>query len=312
MDLEDCNRLLVHMKAELISAAQLVRACIKESQPSGAELTPHKAVEKERVPLSLKERMARNAVEQGVVRGERSHEQKTIARLEIEVERCKDDTKRLLQETHEAKSQAKQARSEAVERLTTAELWRKKAEDCYREKSIAEQQWKREREDRAEEHAAKHADSDASLAEKETCIRELEDKMLESYKTWQHEKNELHRRQQVLQAQLREAEQSKIECEQSKVVCANQYETTHRAMVCTLDQHATDVQLLKNELHSSSQLCVVQIQSLEQVVRVCVFVFAFVSTCVCVCVCVCACVCVQERNSVHTYPSISLSLSLSL
>jgi len=227
--------LLEQMHMELLGATDILRQCIDEHTGDSCEQNMAQR-RGEMQPLSLKERVTKDAVERGIVRPEKSYERKTIARLENDVNQYKEVVQKLQQEAERAKNEAKEAKNEAKEaralaedRSATSELWRQKAEDCYREKSLAEERWKREREQALRE---------ASMRAFDVSIQSLEERLSATegrLAAEQNEKQRLITEVGVLEEKLLAAEQVQV-----------------------------SVQQLKHELYARSHACAVQVEKLEQ------------------------------------------------
>ena len=253
----DACRLILQMQAELADALSLIRQCIDEHSSAGNFPRKYPG-DKGSPPLSLKERVIRDAVEKGILRAEKNHEQKIIARLHSEVDTYKAESKKWEMEAALAKKladvatkQAQQARAEATERMAISELWRKKAEDCHREMGAAEDRWKKE--------AASQSINDGAYLSRELH----EEKLLLQTRMWQKESAQLEsnwRDEKVaLESQLRALTEQIQATAQNKI----QHETTQNEMLRRLEAQNSDVELLKKELHIRGRFCFKEIEKLE-------------------------------------------------
>jgi hypothetical protein len=186
-------------------------------------------------PLPLKERVIRDAIERGIFREDKSHERKTIARLETEVHGYKEAIQKLQQQADYHLSEAKEARALAEDRCLTAELWRQKAEDCYRGKSI-EEHFKLERE---------KTHWEASMRDRDAWIQSLEERLSAT-------------EGKLLQAQT---EKKRLELELRSF--SNNTRVLEEKLLAE-EQLTISVKQVKQELHTRCNACTVQLEKLEQ------------------------------------------------
>ena len=251
LDAEQCSKQLGSMRAELLESVALIRECIDESRAQEATDRPPESSHKESgassfTPLSLKERVTRDAIERGIVRAERNYEQRRISRLEYDVDRLTGEVERWKRVAAAADVALQEAKAEASQRSAAAELWREKAEEAYRQKFAAEEQGRREK----ERDAAAHAQAQA---ERGVAARELEERLTREQGAWEKEKGEMHDRLVVVHDQLRATEEM-----------VQQYQEKEGELGRQLDEHQHQVEILKTELQKRTRSFDMQIERLEQ------------------------------------------------
>ena len=200
----------------------------------------------------------------GAVSTHRSTESKATAKLEYELGECRREAQRWQAEAEKAREEANRARLDAQERLITESLWRKKAEDCYREKSVMEEQWRRER----EQEKIAISDIDASLRDDNERNRELVVQLEASI-------CQLEQKAQIEGRAKKELEEACVSLEsklQNKVQAMEEsmmkMDEKHDALMSAQrSQHSSDIQLLKEELRQTIHWYTSRIDMLEQEIQ---------------------------------------------
>ena len=235
------------MQAELLESVAIIRKCIDECRPDEANDYPPKSPQNESdleffTPLSLKERVTRNAVERGVVRGERSQDQKKISRLEYDVDRLLGEVEKWKREASAAAKALQEAKAEARQNSAAAELWRENAEESSRQKSAVEEQYKC------------HKDRDAAAKdERIAAVREVEEQLAREKGRWEQERRDLQDRLTVVHDQLRATEEMVQKCQAKERNVGRQ-----------LDENQRQLEVLKTELQKRTRSFDMQIDKLEQ------------------------------------------------
>lgn len=229
MSAGEVNKNLASMHADLLESVEIVRKCIDDYMSEKAvSLSTESSRAESSTPLSLKERVTRDAVRRGVIHAERSQDQKKLARLEYDVDTLKIEVEKW-------KQHAAAAAEKATQRSAAAELWREKAENSYREKCVAEEQWKREREAGV-----------ATSSQRDVVKRELEE-------AWKKERSEMQDRLIVVHEQLRTTEE-KLHGHEARALDVGRQ----------LDDHHHQVEVLKTELQKRTLAFSMRIGKLEQ------------------------------------------------